>query len=92
MAEQAWRPRFLCNAHRGPGRPGCPSAPTTRGRLRKKAGTVWMKGGESRPDRGDESLRSGPDEPVPGWRTPQVERRKAACLQRHAHRKVQTKT
>ena len=77
MAEQAWRPRFLCNAHRGPGRLGFPSAPTTRGRLRKKAGTVRMKGGESRPEH-------GPDEPVPRWRTPQVERRKAACLQWHA--------
>ena len=92
MAEQVWRLRFLCIAHRGPGRPGFQSALTMKGRLRKKAGTVWMKGGESRLDRGDESLRSGPDEPVPGWRTPQVERRKAACLQWHAHRKVQTKT
>ena len=85
MAEQVWRPRFLCHAHRGPGRPGCPSAPTTRGRRRKTAGTVRMKGGESRPEH-------GPDEPVPGWSTPHVERRKAACLQWHAHRKVQTKT
>ena len=58
-------------AHSGPGRPGFPSALTTKGRLRKKAGTVWMKGGESRPDHGDESLRFGPDEPVPGWKTPQ---------------------
>ena len=30
-----------------------------------------MKGGESRPDHGDESLRFGPDETVPGWKTPQ---------------------
>ena len=30
-----------------------------------------MKGGESCPDHGDESLRFGPDEPVPGWKTPQ---------------------
>src|SRR5207244_11093514 len=39
--------------------------------LRKKAGTVRMKGGESRPDHGDESPRSGPDETVPEWKTPQ---------------------
>ena len=58
-------------AHRGPGRPGFPSALTTKGRLRKKAGTVWMKGGESRPDHGDESPRFGPDETVPRWKTPQ---------------------
>jgi len=44
-----------------------------------------MKGGESRPEH-------GPDETIPGWKPPQVERRKAACLQGHAHRKVQTKT
>src|SRR6185503_10948077 len=83
MAEQAWRPRF-CVRTQGPGRLGCPSAPTTRGRLRKKAGTVRMKGGESRPD-------CGPDEPVPGWKTPQVERREAACPKGTRHRKVQTK-
>ena len=73
-------PALLCHAHRGPGRPGFPSAPTTRGRLRKKAGTVRMKGGESRPDHGDESLRFGPDETVPGWKTPQwsAARRRAA--------------
>ena len=50
-----------------------------------------MKGGESRPDHGDESLRFGPDETVPGWKTPQVERREAACPQGTRHRKVQTK-
>src|SRR6266536_6068091 len=55
----------------GPGRPGFPSALTTKGRLRKKAAAVRMKGGESRPDHGDESLRFGPDETVPGWKTPQ---------------------
>jgi len=58
-------------AHSGPGRPGFPSALITKGRLRKKAGTVRMKGGESHPDHGDESLRFGPDETVPGWKTPQ---------------------
>src|SRR3954469_8832101 len=70
MAEQAWRPRPV-HAHRGPGRPGFPSALTMKGCLRKKASTVRMKGGESRPDHGDESPWFGPDEPVPGWKTPQ---------------------
>ena len=51
-----------------------------------------MKGGESRPDHGDESPRFGPDETVPGWKTPQVERREAACLQRHVHRKVRLRS
>ena len=83
MTEQAWRPRPVY-VHRGPGRPGFPSALTTKGCLRKKAGTVRMKGGESRPDHGDESLRFGPDEPVPGWKTPQVERREAACRKARA--------
>src|SRR5215216_6003067 len=55
----------------GPGRPGFPFALTTKGRLRKKAGTVWLKSGESRTDHGDESLRFGPDEMVPGCKTPQ---------------------
>src|SRR6266568_1644626 len=71
MAEQAWRPRPCVTHTGGPGRPGFPSALKTKGRLRKKAGTVRMKGGESRPDHGDESLRFGPDETVPGWKTPQ---------------------
>ena len=71
MAEQAWRPRPCVTHTGGPGRPGFPSALKTKGCLRKKAGTVWMKGGESRPDHGDESLRFGPDETVPGWKTPQ---------------------
>ena len=81
MAEQAWRPRPVVTHTGGPGRPGFPSALTTKGRLRKKASTVRMKGGESRPDHGGESPRFGPDEPVPGWKTPQVERREAACPQ-----------
>src|SRR5882757_3257992 len=80
MAEQAWRPRRCGYAHRGPGRPGFSSALTTKGRRLRAAGTVRMKGGESRPDHGDESPRFGPDKPVPGWKTPQVERRRAACL------------
>src|SRR5215216_5769698 len=69
----------------GPGRPGFPFALTTKGRLRKKAGTVWMKGGESRPDHGDESPRSGPDETVLGWKTPQwsAGRRRASQGTRH---------
>src|SRR5258706_9838561 len=71
MAEQAWRPRPCVTRTGGPGRPGFPSALTMKGRLRKKAAAVRMKGGESRPDHGDESLRFGPDETVPGWKTPQ---------------------
>ena len=51
-----------------------------KGRLRKKASTVRMKGGESRPDHGDESLRSRPDEHGPGVEDATVERREAACL------------
>ena len=34
---------------------------------------------------------SGPGRTVPGWKTPQVERREAACPQGTRHRKVQTK-
>ena len=59
----------------------------TKGCLRKKAGTVRMKGGESRPDHGDESLRLGPDETVPGWKTPQwsAGRRRARKARGHLH-------
>jgi hypothetical protein len=39
-----------------------------------------MKGGESRPDHGDESLRFGPNEYGPGVEDATVERREAACL------------
>src|SRR5437868_3371274 len=80
MAEQVWRPRPCVTHTGGPGRPGFPSALTTKGCLRKKAGTVRMKGGESRPDHGDESLRFGPDEHGPGVEDATVERREAACL------------
>ena len=66
MAEQAWRPRPCVTRTGGPGRLGFPSALTTKGRLRKKASTVRMKGGESRPDHGDESPRFGPDKHGPG--------------------------
>src|SRR5258708_2740661 len=78
----------------GPGRPGFPFALTMKGRLRKKAGTVWMKGGESRPDHGDESLRFGPDEMVPGWKTPQWSAGGRRASQRHVapSTRCQTKT
>jgi hypothetical protein len=78
-------PAPLCTRTAGPGRPGFPSALTTKGCLRKKAGTVRMKGGESRPDQGDESPRFGPDEHGPGVEDATVERRKAACPQGTRH-------
>src|SRR5260221_14304359 len=87
MAEQAWRPRPCATHTGGPGRPGFPSALTMKGCLRKKASTVRMKGGESCPDHGDESLRFGLDEPVPGWKTPQwsAGRRRARKARGHLH-------
>src|SRR5437764_12022777 len=84
MAEQAWRPRPCVTRTGGPGRPGFPSALKTKGCLRKKAEAVRMKGGESRPDHGDESLRFGPDETVPGWKTPQWSAGRRRASQRHA--------
>src|SRR5438046_10304676 len=85
LTEQAWRPRPCVTRTGGPGRPGFPSALKTKGCLRKKARAVRMKGGESRPDHGDESLRFGPDETVPGWKTPQwsAGRRRASQGTRH---------
>ena len=71
MAEQAWRPRPCVTCTGGPGRLGFPVRPYYEGLPSKEGQTVRMKGGESRPDRGDESLRFGPDETVPGWKTPQ---------------------
>ena len=91
MAEQAWRPRPCGYAHRRSGSPRVPVRPYNEGLPSKKAGTVRMKGGESRPDHGDESLRFGPDETVPGWKTPQWSAGRRRASQRHAHRKVQTK-
>src|SRR5882757_6677444 len=88
MAEQAWRPRPCVTRTGGPGRPGFPSALTTKGRLRKKAAAVRMKAGESRPDHGDESLRFGPDETVPGWKTPQWSAGRRRASQGTRHRKV----
>ena len=92
MTEQAWRPR-PCHTQTGdPGRPGFPSALTMKGRRLRAAGTVRMKGGESRPDHGGESPRFGPDETVPGWKTPQwsAGRRRARKGTRTA--RCQTKT
>src|SRR5438552_12751971 len=71
MAEQAWRPRPCVTCTGGPGRLGFPVRPYYEGLPSKEGQTVRMKGGESRPDHGDESLRFGPDETVPGWKTPQ---------------------
>jgi len=59
------------------GSPRFPSALTTKGAFaRGQHGR--MKGGESRPDHGDESLRFGPTSRS-GVETPQVERRERAC-------------
>ena len=93
MAEQAWRPRPCVTRTGGPGRPGFPSALKTKGCLRKKAEAVRMKGGESRPDHGDESLRFGPDETIPGWKTPQwsAGRRRASQGTRAPSPRCQTK-
>src|SRR5438552_18029512 len=71
MAEQAWRPRPCVTCTGGPGRLGFPVRPYYEGLPSKEGQTVRMKGGERRPDHGDESLRFGPDETVPGWKTPQ---------------------
>src|SRR5260221_5313738 len=81
MAEQAWRPRPCVTHTGGPGRPGFPSALKTKGCLRKKAGTVRMKGGESRPDHGDESPPVRTRRAGPGVEDATVERREAACPQ-----------
>ena len=79
MAEQAWRPRPCVTHTGGPGRPGFPSALTTKGCLRW-LDAVRMKGGRktTRISAGFCS-RVRTRKTVPGWKTPQVERRKAAC-------------
>ena len=89
LAEQAWRPRPCVTRTGGPGRPGFPSALTMKGCLRKEAGTVRMKGGESRPDRGGRKS-PGPDPTrrsrggrrhsgAPGGGVPQTARGTARC-------------
>src|ERR1700737_2872222 len=84
MAEQAWGPRPCVTHTGGPGRPGVPSALKTKGGL-QWLDAVRMKG-RRKPARISAGLRSRvrTRKTVPGWKTPQVERRRAACPQRHA--------
>ena len=70
MTEQAWRPR-PCVRTQESGSSWVPVRPHYEGLPSQEGQTVRMKGGESRPDHGDESPRFGPDETVPGWKTPQ---------------------
>ena len=84
MAEQAWRPR-LCVRAQGSGSPRVPVRPHYEGPPSQE-GRYGPDEGRRKPlgSRGMKVSRSGPDETVPGWKTPQVERREAACPQRHA--------
>jgi len=91
MAEQAWRPRPCVHAHRRSGslrvsvRPYYEGPPSQEGRYGLDEG--WRKPPGSR--RRKSPVRTRRD--GPGVEDATVERRKAACLKRHAHRKVQTK-
>ena len=76
-------PALLCT-HTGSGPPRVPVRPHYEGPPSQE-GRYGPDEGRRKPP-GD-----GPDEPVPGWKTPQVERREAACPKGTRHRKVQTK-
>ena len=77
-------PAPLCYAHRRSGSPRVPVRPYYEG-LPSKEGQYGPDEGRRKPpgSRGMKVPRFGPDEPVPGWKTPQVERREAACPARH---------
>src|SRR5258707_7288252 len=92
MAEQAWRPRPCGYAHRRSGSPWVPVRPYYEGPP-PSGGWYGSDEGRRKPpgSRGMKVPRFGPDETVPGWKTPQVELRQAACPQGTRHRKVQTK-
>src|SRR6266536_6596718 len=85
-------PAPLCNAHRRSGSPWVPVRPYYEGPPSKEGRYGPDEGRRKAPgSRGMKVPRFGPDETVPGWKTPQVERREAACPQGTRHRKVQTK-
>ena len=67
-----------------PGRPGSPSAPTTRGCL-QWLDEVRMKGGESRPDR---AMPPHPEVRSRGPKSPQAERRKATHHRNASRRRL----
>ena len=72
MTEQAWRPRRCGYAHSRSGSPWVPVRPYYEG-LPPSGGQHGPDEGRRKPpgSRGMKVLRFGPDEPVPGWKTPQ---------------------
>src|SRR6266478_3577896 len=72
MAEQAWRPRPCGYAHRRSGSPWVPVRPYYEGPPSKE-GRYGPDEGRRKPpgSRGMKVSRFGPDETVPGWKTPQ---------------------
>jgi len=90
MAEQVWRPRPCVRAQESgspwvPVRPYYEGPPSQEGRYGPDEGRRKPPGSR----RWKSPVRTRRD--GPGVEDATVERRKAACLQRHAHRKVQTK-
>ena len=79
-------PASLCVTHTGgPGRPGFPSALRNMKGCLRWLDAVRMKG-RRKPSRisAGSRPRVRTRKTVPGWKTPPVERRRAACPQRHA--------
>src|SRR5256885_11524271 len=75
-------PAPLCYAHRRSGSPWVPVRPYYEGPPSKEGRGGPDEGRRKPPgSRGMKVPRFGPDETVPGWKTPQVERREAACPQ-----------
>src|SRR5882762_1653371 len=77
-------PAPLSNADRRSGSPRVPVRPYYEGPPSQEGQHGPDEGRRKPPgSRGMKVLRFGPDEPVPGWKTPQVERREA-CVPRKA--------
>ena len=89
MAEQAWRPRPCVHAHRRSGSPRVPVRPYNEG-LPSQEGRYGPDEGRRKPpgSRGTKVLRSGPDETVPGWKTPQWSAGRRRASDGTRHRKV----
>src|SRR5258707_15193450 len=81
MAEQAWRPRPCGYAHGRSGSPWVPVRPYYEGPP-PSGGWYGPDEGRGKPpgSRGMKIPGSDPTSTVPGWKTPQVERREASAL------------
>jgi len=83
MAEQVWRPRFCVRAQRS-GSPRVPVRPYYEGPPSQEGRYGPDEGRRKPPGQRGWKPSSGPDETVPGWKTPQWSAGRRRASQRHA--------